>query len=304
MPSPNEQQDMDFPLIPGESKGERLARIASTCKGCSSRVNTPLYIDCVVRKSDRGPTRINYYLWNGPGDKLPSTCMLFFLRELERAGVIGIKAVNDPYVYGHAPADIQSLPGWSWGLPYEEVNEPQPDGTTKKIKRLRPFKKGDSFFVDDSSQQNSHYVIVRNDARVLADGSWEVDTIEGGQNPDSTGQEEFTRILKWGGMWTNQYTGVKDRQLLMGARWIYGWVDVSKLPIPTIAAAPDIDIPMPPNSEEFEPNEPSTNPQTPVSKSKAPVEMPQRNWNGIIATIVALLIAGGAVLIKLAHCKP
>jgi hypothetical protein len=267
----------ELEMIPGETNGESMARAALTAVGCSCRVDTDRYIDSVVRLSDRTPGKLPYYLWNGTGDKLPSTCILFALRCMERCGEKHKKVV-DQYVAGQASADIQSLSAWRWGTPIE------------------PPKCGDVLFIDDSGY-NSHVIVCVSDAVVHADGSWTVSTVEGGQAPDSTGQQAFVRtiVLKNG----KRYVGT-------GTRWIWGWVSAAKLSFPRLAKVdpiPSIPVDIALDEDPTAPGEVIVMPEVTVDMiepsapivKETPVAAPKHGPKIVAAIIAIVVIAFGAL---------
>lgn len=185
----------------------RIADIARRYVDCGDHLDVERYLDVVQRPADRNPTGRRYMTGH------PSTCALFVLGVWRLFGLEEPETV-EPYVrldaHGGlaglrvATADMQTAAGrrGAWQAPRA--------GLVPQC--------GDGILIDDGTGVHAHAICCVSDARPLADGSWEIDTVEGGQAPDSSYIRAFTRRL------------VTARgRLWMGSRYVLGWADADRL---------------------------------------------------------------------------
>jgi hypothetical protein len=180
-----------------------MATIALKHAPCSARQSVEVYTDLIVRPSDRNPKALSYFL--GHGGSPPSTCALTALGVLRLAGVDD-KLLTDPYKPGNAMQDLQNVASHKGAL----VRNPKPpDGVLHNA----------DCWIIDSDSGDAHAGICVSEASMQPDGSYLIDTVEGGQGPDSSAVEYFVgrHLVPKGGRW------------YMGARYVICQVVADKL---------------------------------------------------------------------------
>lgn len=191
--------------------GTRLANIALPLAPCSAFQNTDVYAGLLLRPSEAATTAQRaYYLAN----KSLSTCALTVLGVWRLAGVAD-PVVTGPYYpdrIGKAFNDIEGLAAkWcAW--------ESAPDLAA------RPLEIGDVWIITDAAGGEAHTGMCVSGAVVIG-GTWQVDTIEGGQFDGrwSTGIGKFTRKLA---------LDAPSGRWMMGPRRVFGVVRAAKVPLP------------------------------------------------------------------------
>lgn len=186
---------------------DKIASAAKAHQPCSAHVNQEMYIDIVVPPADRVPGRIEYFI----GPKPPSTCALAADGALRLAGVTD-QPFAGHYVVGTAIANLDNVAAHHGAL---RLGTPD-----------RPLYKGDIAIIDDGSGKDAHVMIFVGEANAdgfeaakLA-GAYLAETVEGGQDPDSSGIEFFIRtmVMRAGKVWC-------------GHRYVVAWIDADALGI-------------------------------------------------------------------------
>lgn len=182
---------------------ESIASIAKAHAPCSSRNNEALYEDVVIPPPDRtNPVKRDYFT-----RKPPSTCGLFACGVWRLRGIQD-KEVTGPYVIGSAISNIEVLArrynAWSPVSGYPS----------------RLLRKGDVVLIDNGSGHDVHVMVIVGEP--TDNGTfYTVDTVEGGQGPDSSAIEAFTRtFVKRAG------------KLYVGQRFVIGFADPDPMPFP------------------------------------------------------------------------
>lgn len=184
---------------------EVLASIAMAHAGCSARNAVQVYTDIIIRRSDRNPKAISYFL--GYNGSPPSTCALTVLGCWILAGMKDDVLVK-PYVPGAAMQDIQTVGAAHGAL------------TRARAGDSFPLAQGDAWIIVDANGNDAHAGICTSDVTSQPDGSIQVATVEGGQGPDSSAIQQFMRTWRQvGGLW------------MAAARHLFVSVDASKLGI-------------------------------------------------------------------------
>lgn len=180
--------------------GKIISSIAKQHSGCSAHQDQSRYLNVIMRPSDDNGRMRNYYAGSTP----PSTCALFALGCLRLAGFKD-NVVTAPYQIGQAVTDVVRF-----GQAHKAWKEPdQVDGK---------FKEGSIIIV--YGRYAEHVMVCTSDSRETTAGSgvYSVDSVEGGQSPDSSGIKSFIRqISKVNGKWC------------VGSSRIIGYVDSSLL---------------------------------------------------------------------------
>ena len=182
---------------------ETLAAIAKAHAPCSSRNHEDLYTDVVIPPPDRTePIKLNYFT-----RKPPSTCGLFACGVWRLAGLTDHE-ITGPYVIGTAIANIQNVA--------KRYNAWAPvQGVPSRLLRT-----GDVVLIDNGTGRDVHVMVVVGEPQ---DNKtfFTVDTVEGGQGPDSSGIEAFNRtFIRRGG------------RLYVGERFVIGYADPDPMPFP------------------------------------------------------------------------
>jgi hypothetical protein len=143
-------------------------------------------------------------------DSTLSTCGLEGCGAMRLGGLTDPELVN-PYKIGTpgAVADTQTV-----GQRHD-ILEPNTPST--------PFLEGDIVIIDDGSGFDAHEIICVGDAIVNADGSWTIDTVEGGQwsGFDSSAVQRFVRTFV-----------PKNGKIYCGSRFVIATVRCSRLELP------------------------------------------------------------------------
>lgn len=198
---------------------DAIAQAALSHVGCSEVLHVDVYADVIIRPVDRTPQLAGYYEKN---PKL-STCALFVMGVLRLAGCTADEACATYFPAAHpmrnAMADAQNLArrfgAWVTSSP------PVP-----------AMKKGDIWIIGDAQGMDAHTGVCTADAVVNPDGSWTVQTAEGGQTAydenhrpsaagGSSGIEAFTRHFVPSG-----------NRMMDGQRFLLGYASADKMPVP------------------------------------------------------------------------
>jgi hypothetical protein len=181
---------------------QKIAAAALTHQPCSAHNNTALYVDIIVPPPDRTPGRIEYFTGPHP----PSTCALLADGALRLAGVTD-EPFAGHYVIGTAIANLDNVAAHHGAL-----RQGTPD---------RALHTGDICIIDNGTGADAHVMVMVGEANIKEDGSYTVNTVEGGQLPDSSGIAAFTRTL------TTDSTGKR----YCGHRFVVAWIDADALGI-------------------------------------------------------------------------
>lgn len=199
-------------------RGERLAAIALAHAGCSEILHQDVYIDVVVRPVDRTPEHQAYYTEN----LQLSTCALTAVGLLRLAGCVEPECTETYLPTGrpmrNAFVDVQTLArrcgAWVTSSP------PVPT-----------FKRGDIWIiVDPATGGDGHMGTCTSDAILNTDGSWTVNTVEGGQLPvDASGhaQRGSSAIMAF----TRHFVR-SGAHMMLGARCLLGYASAGSMPVP------------------------------------------------------------------------
>jgi hypothetical protein len=201
---------------------EKLAAFARGHAGCSSVLQVAMYVEGCIRLVDRVPRTHSFYFNNS---KL-STCAIFVCECHAACGSEEPEFVSTylPLTGGvrDAMVDIENVAYRfkAWVVP---------------SKTMAPLRMGDVWIVDNAAG-DAHTGICVSDAVVQPDGSWVVETVEGGQVPvDASGHA----VGGQGSSAVLAFTGAQARRLvwngahwMMGARYLYGCTNADKMPVP------------------------------------------------------------------------
>jgi hypothetical protein len=186
---------------------QKIAAAAKAHAPCSAHVHPEVYIDIVVPPADRVPGRIEYFT----GPKPPSTCALAADGALRLAGVTD-QPFAGHYVVGTAIANLDNV-----AAHHKALRLGTPD---------RPLHTGDISIIDDGSGKDAHVITFTGEPDATnfevehgAPG-YMVDTVEGGQLPDSSGIEAFTRSMV-----------EQNGKVYCGHRFVVAWIDADALGI-------------------------------------------------------------------------
>jgi hypothetical protein len=140
---------------------ERLAMLATEYAGCSAHVDRDRFAHVIAGPSDLAPERLDALTGAHP----PRTSGLFALGLLRLAGLPD-RVLLAPHRAGLEGVNLQAI-GHAHGAWVEGAC-------------AAPFQAGDIWLVI-GPPWGVHVGVCVSEARVLTDGSWEVDTVEGGQ---------------------------------------------------------------------------------------------------------------------------
>lgn len=214
----------DKPMPEVTAFGKKLAELAVAHANCSAHVNQDVYIDVVVRPSDRGSERLDYYIGRQP----PSTCGLFAVGLLRLLGLTDDELVKPYKSPPGAVTDLQKVAARHGVL---EVGSP-----------TQPFMQGDEIVIDEIIYDkngkpigdNAHVIVCVSDATVGADGkTWTVNTVQAGQpyprdpTGGSSGIKPFVSTFnkRSDGKW---YAGTGSRWVYCTARWSRANIEVEQ----------------------------------------------------------------------------
>jgi len=200
-------------------RGALVAQAALAHVGSSSVSHVDVYQNVVRRPADAGPMLDQFYLHN----RDMSSCGLFAVGCIRLAGCVEAECVAPYFPHGgperDAVGDVQRL-GHKTAAGWVDASPHAP-----------PFKQGDVWVIANAQGMDAHVGVCIADAVVQADGSWAVQTCEGGQysGSDSSAIEAFTRTWHLlGGKW------------LLGGRELVGYAVAELLPIPLPAPPEDV----------------------------------------------------------------
>jgi hypothetical protein len=207
---------------------QKIVAAALAGVGCSSVLRIGVYTTAVIRPVDRVPRMKSFYF----GNPRLSTCALFVVQCLANAGCQEPECVA-PYipeggVERNAMVDIQRLAKRS--AAWVPVS-----------KTMAPPKAADVWVIDNGAGE-AHTGVCTSDAVVQADGSWLVDTVEGGQMPvDASGNA----VAGQGSSAQLAFAGPQARHFvwdglhwMLGQRWLLGYASADLMPVPD-DASPD-----------------------------------------------------------------
>ena len=180
----------------------RLADIAKRYVGVGSTTPGDDYLNIICGSNDWTDKMRAYFLAH------PSTCALFARGVLRHAGVKH-DVLSSQYVIGQAVSDLVTIGSafGAWRLASQYADK-CPNG-------------GDIWIIMDIMGGHEHVGICTSDPLSYYNMGYVVDTVEGGQAPDSSFIMGFTRrFLKSNGP-----------SYMLGNRRLYGWIDHTKLPI-------------------------------------------------------------------------
>jgi hypothetical protein len=143
---------------------ERLAMLATEHAGCSAHVDQARFVEAIVPPCDRGSGRLDAFVGRRP----PNTSVLLPLGLYRLAG-LSDKLLLSPHQF--AGAAIRLLRIASAHRAWIEGN------------CASPFQVGD-VWVAFGPPTGIHMGVCVSDALVMDDGTWVVDTVEGGQVED------------------------------------------------------------------------------------------------------------------------
>ncbi|MGA2450268.1 MAG: hypothetical protein ABTD50_16460 [Polyangiaceae bacterium] len=183
---------------------ERLAMLATEHAGCSAHVDQDRYVDVVVRPSDRAADRLEYYVGRHP----PNSSVLFALGLYRLAGLAD-GLLTAPSRIGTATANLYTIA--------------HGHGAWVEGPHVAPFAVGDVWVVVGPAF-GVHVGVCVSDAQVLADGSWLVDTVEGGQFEVAPGwPPNSSAVHAFNGPDARQFVW-RDGALSLGTQFLYGVV--------------------------------------------------------------------------------
>jgi hypothetical protein len=244
---------------------ERLAMLATEYAGCSAHVDQDRYVDVVVRLADRQGDRLEHFVGQHP----PSSDVLFALGLYRLAGLSeGLLSV--PYRCGLAGMQLTTFA----------------HGRSAWVDAAAacPFLTGDVWVVV-GPPSGIHVGVCVSDARPTDDGSWVVDTVEGGQLEDVAGWfANLSAIRAFNGAEARRFVW-RDGALYLGRRVLHGVICADALGVlPIYADEPD-EAPDPPDlaPEEAAP-EPARPPRDAASIAAAR-ELPIAPVDETIATV-------------------
>lgn len=187
-----------------DDKAQRLIKIATSYIDAGTGHDQERYLEILSGSNDWGDDMQRYFKAG------PSTCGLFTRGVLRMAGVKSDLLTNK-YVIGQAVADLVSI-AYQYGAWILAAKN------TDKFPTA-----GDIWIINNPGANNEHVGLCVSDSLNYYNMGFVVDTIEGGQAPDSSYIRKFTRRFFKGN--NNTYT--------LGTRTLWGWVDHTKLPIQT-----------------------------------------------------------------------
>lgn len=187
-----------------DDKAKILAKIATSYVDVGTGHDQERYLEILSGPND-WVDDMQYYFKAGP-----STCGLFARGVLRMAGVASDLLTNK-YVIGQAVADVVAIAHHydAWILSAKN---------TDKFPTA-----GDIWIINNPHGGNEHVGICVSDSLSYYNMGYVVDTVEGGQAPDSSYIRKFTR----------RFLKSNNNTYMLGSRVLWGWVDHTKLPIPT-----------------------------------------------------------------------
>jgi hypothetical protein len=262
---------------------KRLAEIALAHAPCSAHDRQDVYVDIIVRPSDRTEARLPYYIGNKP----PSTCGLLVEGALRLDGLTDPELV-DPYkTPPGAVADLQTVAKRHGVLEYGTPTKPPCCGDAIIIDEVLVDKDGKEY-------DNAHVILCTSDAAVSDDGlTWAYASVQGGQyNPsDKTGGSSAvmsfptSTLVKKNGRW---YAGA-------GTRYVIAICRFSRLDFPVSQQVPVAKPAEPPEEPTKEP-EPAREPAAaPQPNDGAPTGGVKKNVVGLAAGASLFALVAGVV---------
>lgn len=193
-----------------KTRGEIIADVAKRFIGVGTSHDTDEYLMVMAGPGDQ-TARMKMYFLAGP-----STCALF-ARGVWRLCGVDNPILLDTYKIGQAVSDIQAISS-HYGA-WQRYN----------VDALPP-KQGDVWIIDSTHNSNPHVGICVSEPVQGEYDTWTVDTVEGGQVPNSSYVRAFTRTfyLK------------SDQQTYLGERHLIGWAKASLMPIPEVFTEEEI----------------------------------------------------------------
>jgi hypothetical protein len=187
-----------------DDKAQVLIKIATSYIDVGTGHDQERYLEILSSSNDWGDDMQRYFKAG------PSTCGLFARGVLRMAGVKSDLLTNK-YVIGQAVADIVAIAHYydAWVL------------ATKNPDKFPTA--GDIWIINNPGANNEHVGLCVSDSLSYYNMGYIVNTVEGGQVPNSSYIRKFTR----------RFLKSNNNTYMLGTRVLWGWVDHTKLPIPT-----------------------------------------------------------------------
>jgi hypothetical protein len=177
------------------AKRERVAHVALGYAGLSAEKNRDKYLEVLAGNVESKKTSESMLKM--------SSCALF-ARGVWRLSGVESSVLSRPYVTEKAVIDVKT------NIASANQAWVKADGG-----KVLPHT-GDVLLIGPVE----HVIVVVSEPRARSDGGWDIDTVEGGQPPNGTSIQSFTRQLR-----------VANGKLMQGDRTVDGWADAAKLPM-------------------------------------------------------------------------
>ena len=208
---------------------QKLASFATSHAGCSSVLNVEKYVEACIRPVDRAPRAHSFYF----GNPTLSTCSLVVCECYEACGSEELEFVDTYLPPGGGVRD---------SMVDVQVVARRCGAWVPASKDMSPPSQGDVWIITNDAG-DAHAGICTADAVAPPNGSWTMETVEGGQMPLD---EHGRAVAGQGSSAVAAFAGDKARHLawngshwMMGQRYLLGYASAGKMPVPDDNVSPD-----------------------------------------------------------------